>query len=294
MKLSAEDSDLFYKLNLALLDFTNKKLKLCPDAETPEAVKRLSLDEKVVLRNVLWDEDNLIDSFLNENPFRLSSEEIDIVGSWKHRVKGRFVLVSHLKSHSVFLKDDEQIAYGVLGLQDELEAILGPNLPMIVDAVLLPFRDRIIYDGLLSPYGISFGKGFQAGIKDSYQQAKAKYGIVTSLPFSTESKGQSDEDLLRFYLKSKQNRDQYWEDMWDLIGKKPALRLLYHQEMGKIHARHYRKRFQEIGISQGWFAVLEGLVVASGGSKDEAEQAAKRIVPSEKRTWVHYFQLGRK
>ena len=107
-------------------------------------------------------------------------------------------------------------------------------------------------------------------------------------------KGQSDEELLRFYLKSKQNRDQYWEDIWDLIGKKPALRLLYHQEMGKIHARYYRKRFNEVGISQGWFAVLEGLVVASGGSKDEAEQAARRIVPSEKRAWVHYFQLGRK
>lgn len=294
MKLSAEDTDLFYKLNLALLAFTNKKLKLLPDAERPEAVKQLPLDEKVVLRNALWDEDNLIDSFLNENPFRLSSEEMNIVGSWKHRVKGRFILISHLKSHSVFLKDNEQIAYGVLGLQDDLETVLGPNLPMIVDAVLLPFRDKIIYDGLLSPYGISFGKGFRTGINDSYQQAKAKYGIVTSLPFSVESKGQSDEELLRFYLKSKQNRDQYWEDIWDLIGKKPTLRLLYHQEMGKIHARHYRKQFNEIGISQGWFALLEGLVVASGGSKDEAEQVANRIVPSEKRAWVHYFQLGRK
>lgn len=76
--------------------------------------------------------------------------------------------------------------------------------------------------------------------------------------------------------------------------EKPALRLLYHQEMGRIHARYYRKRFSEVGISQGWFAVLEGLIVASGGSKEEAEQAAKRIVPSEKRSWVHYFQLGRK
>jgi hypothetical protein len=34
--------------------------------------------------------------------------------------------------------------------------------------------------------------------------------------------------------------------------------------MGKIDARQYRKGFQEIGISQGWFALLEGLVVASG------------------------------
>ena len=76
MKLSAEDADLFYKLNWALLAFTNKKLKLCPDAETPEAIKQLPLDKKVVIRNALWEEDNLIESFLNENPFRLSSEEM--------------------------------------------------------------------------------------------------------------------------------------------------------------------------------------------------------------------------
>ncbi len=294
MKLSAEDADLFYKLNLALLAFTNKKLKLCPGAETPETVKQLPLDEKVVIRSALWEDDDLIESFLKENPFELSPEEMDIVRSWKHRVKGRFILVNHLKIHSILLHDNEQIAYGVLGLQDDLETVVGPDLPKIVETVLLPFRDRIVFDGLASIYRVSFGKGFRAGIKDSYQQAKAKYGIVTSLPFSVEAKGQSDEDLLRFYLKSKQNRDQYWEDIWDLIGKKPALRLLYHQETGKLHSRHYKKRFNEVGISQGWFAVLEGLVVASGGSKDEAEQAAKRIVPSEKRAWVHYFQLGRK
>lgn len=294
MRLSAEDADLFYKLNLALLAFTNRKLRLCPDAETPETVKQLSLDEKVVIRNALWEKEDLIDSFLNENSFKLSPEEMNIVGSWKHRVSGRFILMGHLKNHSVFLKEDEQISYGVLGIQDELETVLGPDVPIILEAVLLPFRDRIIHDGLLSPYRISFGKGFRAGIKDSFQQAKAKYGIVTSLPFEVESKGQSDEDLLRFYLKSKQNRDQYWEDIWDLIRKKPALRLLYHQEMGRVHARHYKKQFNEIGISQGWFAVLEGLIVASGGSKDESEKAAKRIVPSEKRSWVYYFQLGKK
>src|SRR5208283_630049 len=102
MRLSAEDADLFYKLNWALLVFTNKKLKLCPDAETPEAIKQLPLDKKVVIRNALWEEDDLIESFLNENPFRLCSEEMDVVGSCKHRVNGRFILVSHLKDHSVF------------------------------------------------------------------------------------------------------------------------------------------------------------------------------------------------
>lgn len=294
MRLSAEDTDIYYKLNLALLTFANKKLNVFPAAKTPEEITQLPFDERVVLRNALWDEDNLIESFLNENPFHFPTDEMNIVGSWNHRIRGRFILISHLKNHSVFFKDDEQIAYGVLGLVDDLETILGPDVPIMVDAVLLPFRKKIIYDGLLSSYRISFGKGFRAGIMDVFQKARSKHGIVTSLPFSAEAKEESDADLLRFYLKNKQNRDQHWEDIEGLIRKKPALRLLYHQEMGKIHARHYRKRFNEVGISGGWFALLEGLVVASGGTKDEAEQAAKRVVPFEKRAWVHYFQAGRK
>ncbi|MGA2938165.1 MAG: hypothetical protein ABSF52_13830 [Syntrophobacteraceae bacterium] len=293
MKLSAQDADLYYRLSLAVLSHTNRKLKLCPGAETPEGINKLPLDERVIIRSALWDELDLLESFLNENPYRMSGEEMKIVGSWKHLVRGRFILVCHLKSHSIFLKEDEKIAYGVLALRDDFETVLGPDLPILLETVLLPFKDRIIYDGLMSAYRIGFGRGFRAGIKDSYQQAKAKYGIVTSLPFSGESRGQSDEELLRFYLKTRQNRDRYWEDIWGLIGKKPALRLLYHQEMGKVHARHYKKKFNEIGISKGWFAVLEGMVVASGGTRDEAEQAMKKIVPSEKRAWVYYFQSGK-
>lgn len=257
MKLSDQDVALFYRLIFALQVFTNKKLSLCPDADSLERFRKLPLNEKVIIRNALWDEIDLIESFLNENPFHLSREEMNVVESWKYRIKGRFILVSHLKSHSIFLKEDDQIAYGVLGLQEDLATLLGPDVPIMLETVLLPFKGQIIYDGLFSTYRISFGKGFRASIKDSYQQAKAKYGIVTSLPFSVESKKQTDEELLRFYLKSQQNRDRYWEDILILIGKKPALKLLYHQEMGKVHARNYKKRFNEIGISKGWLAVLE-------------------------------------
>lgn len=146
---------------------------------------------------------------------------------------------------------------------------------------------------MMSPYNVSFGRGMRDGFKESFQEAKSKYGIVTSLPFSVESKKQSDEDLLRFYLKTKHNRDQYWEDIWILIGRKPALRLLYHQEMGKLQSRQFKKRLREIGIEKGFFAVLEGMIVASGVTKEEAQKAVKSIVPSEKRAWVHIFQVGK-
>lgn len=50
------------------------------------------------------------------------------------------------------------------------------------ETVLLPFKDRIVYDGLLSGYNISFGGGIKRMLNDSYRRAKERQGIVTSLP----------------------------------------------------------------------------------------------------------------
>jgi hypothetical protein len=69
--------------------------------------------------------------------------------------------------------------------------------------------------------------------------------------------------------------------------------LLYHQEMGKIQSRNYKKRLREIGIEKGYFAILEGMIVASGVTKEDAQKVVKGIVPSEKRALVHIFQLGK-
>jgi len=38
-------------------------------------------------------------------------------------------------------------------------------------------------------------------------------------------------------------------------------------------------------------AVLEGLIVASGVTKEAAEQVVKRIVPPEKRDLVYFFEI---
>lgn len=294
MNLSSKDVDLFYRLTYCLFSYVNQQLSIVSGSKAPEDVRHLSFQEKLKIRAALWENTDLIDSHVKENPDKLSPDELAIIESWKHRVKGKFFLVAYLKQYAVFLMEaDTELAFGVVALSQPFEATVGSHLPIYLETVLLPFKGKIIYDGVMAPYNISFGRGYRDGIKESYQQAKAKHGIITSLPFSLESKKQSDEDLLRFYLKNQQNRERYWEDIWDLIGKKPALRLLYHQEMGKIQSRNFKKRFREIGIEKGWFAVLEGMIVGSGATKEEAQKAVKSIVPSEKRVLIHIFQLGK-
>lgn len=292
MRLSAENVDLYYKLMNALLYFTNIKLSILENLQTPEDIRRIPLDEKVRLREALWKNADLIDAFTAENPFHFSDEEIEIVRGWKHFVQGRFVLLSHQKKYTVFFDEKNQLGFGVLALTDDFQEMLGPRLPILVDTVLLPFKGEIIYDGLLSSYNLFFGRGIRERLKAAYQEAKAKHGIVTSLPFAVESKRVSDEDLLRYYLKNKRNREEHWEDIWLLLRKKPALHLLFHQEMGKIHSRSLKKKLREIGIEKGAFAILEGMIVAGGRNPEETLRVAKQIVPSEKRAWLYVFQVG--
>lgn len=56
-------------------------------------------------------------------------------------------------------KKDGKI-YGVIGITDSIAEILDASLlPVYLEAVLLPFEDKIIYDSLLIPYSIHFGSG---------------------------------------------------------------------------------------------------------------------------------------
>ncbi len=273
MKLSRDNIKLFYRLYHPLLFYANKELGMIEGINSPEDFKRCPLDETNKLRNKLYEHPHLIKSFACENPFNFSSYELKIVESWENFVKGRFFIFRYLKNYTVFLtEDDPPKAYGVYALNTTFEEMLGPYLPLMVDAVLLPYRDKIIYDGIFSPYSISFGSGIRRRFNDDYQLAKSRFGIITSLPFSEEEIEQNDAEQLKFYLKGKHNREIYEQEIDELIEKDETLWILYHQEMGKVHARGYRKQLREIGLNDIWFAILEGVIVASGKTKNQLEK----------------------
>ena len=54
-------------------------------------------------------------------------------------------------------------------------------LPTMIEAVLLPFDGKIIYDSIFIPYNVSFGKGMRSSFKDSFDEAKAKVGIIENM-----------------------------------------------------------------------------------------------------------------
>lgn len=95
-------------------------------------------------------------------------------------------------------------------------------------------------------------------------------------------------------MKNERNQDQYWEKIQELIEEDDNLLVVYYQKMGKVYSRKTRKLLYEVGIEKRWFATIEGIPVASGETRKDAEKAAEKIVSEEKREFVYYFQFKKK
>jgi hypothetical protein len=181
VKLSTEDARLYFELMWDLQFYVNQQRQVLPDLDSVTAYVRLPSTEKMKVREVLWENPELIDSYVTANPNALSPAELEIVGRWKRFVAGTFQVFRYLKKHTIFIGEDSQV-YGVLALQDSLEEVFhGQPLPIMVRAVLLPFRGKIIYDGLLHTYNIRFGGGIRSSLNEDYMAAKQNGRIITTL-----------------------------------------------------------------------------------------------------------------
>jgi hypothetical protein len=181
VKLSTEDARLYFKLMWDLQFYVNQQRQVLPDLDSVTAYVRLPSTEKMKVREALWENPGLIDAYVAANPDALSPAELDIVGRWKRFVAGTFQVFRYLKKHTIFIGEDSQV-YGVLALQDSLEEMFyGRPLPIMVQAVLLPFRGKIIYDGLLHIYSIRFGGGIRSSLNEDYMAAKQNKRIITTL-----------------------------------------------------------------------------------------------------------------
>jgi hypothetical protein len=181
MQISQKDADLFFKLMWGLQFYVNQQRQILPDVESVEEYAILPMAEKIEVRDALWETSNLIDVYVEKNPDGLSVEELGIVRKWKRFVAGTFQMFRFLKKHTIFIGEKSQV-YGVLGLYDSLEDIFyGRRPPIMVQAVLLPFKGKIVYDGVLKGYNVLFGGGIRSSLKEEYMTAKQNKRIITTL-----------------------------------------------------------------------------------------------------------------
>ncbi len=180
--LNEKDQKLFYKIHKNLLLFVNQKTKFS------KKFKGLSdwgeyanfADDATALRDRLFKKREFIDQFIEANPANFNEQELSVTNNWKSAVTGNFVILKHLKNHSIFL--DEKHAYGVIGLMSSIDEIIPKYcLPIFVETVLIPFSGKIVYDGLFRTSNVIMGNGYIKSFTEDYNSIKKEGGIITSL-----------------------------------------------------------------------------------------------------------------
>lgn len=184
MTISREDAQLFFELFLPLLDFTNKKCNAVNQDETCterfEQSKAIDIGNALYIAEILWANDHLIDEYLEEAV--LDAECREIVSSWKRHITGRFILERHLKKGSVFISTDNPNVYLVNGLFSSWEEMFQEHKPpILLTATLLPWKDVIISDGLISVSNVFFSRNAALDFKDLYLNAKSRGKIIKSI-----------------------------------------------------------------------------------------------------------------
>ena len=181
MKLSTEDVKLFYKINWALLFYVNQKYPVIKNLKEPMFKDMPPLNIISLYKNLI-SHIELNDSFVSENTFNFTQEELEIIKSWKNYIKSKFLIMAYLRNYTVFMTvSSEQKVYGVLGLSDRIRDVIPPFIPQYVETILLPFRGKIIYCGYIYSYNVRIDENLRRSIQEEYQKARRKFGVITSL-----------------------------------------------------------------------------------------------------------------
>lgn len=182
MVLTDEEAEQFYDLWISLLDFVNQKYELIKELYGMTSPKGLPLKSVALISSKLWEDKDIIDEFVLSGFKKMDKEETAIVSSWKRAIHGKFIVDRHLKKGSVLISVDNNEVYVVKGIYSSWREMLESYpMPQIVEATLMPFRDVIIHDGIVAPYGVCLGRNMSEQSKLIYLEAKSKgnlhYGL---------------------------------------------------------------------------------------------------------------------
>ena len=174
--LSKKECDLFYKLYFGLLDFTNQKYQILPKLKIYKQ-EGLDPDELSNIVRKLWEEPTVvIDEFVKKNPFKFNKEELKIVEGFKKGIRDHFVMAQYTTSYTAMCKDGK--CYMIKGLNCNIDEVISyDEIPDIVETTLLPFLGKIVYDGIILSYPISFGLHFKELALKEYNESMKYYHL---------------------------------------------------------------------------------------------------------------------
>ena len=185
MILSAAEATDFFSLLAALDTFVNRRLGIVPGLDDPEMMATADMAQRHAIRSKTWSTPALIDDFVRDNPFELPQHQLVDARGFRYAVRGRFFVERILKKHAIFVSTADSRVFAVEGLTERIDEVLSRTSPLgvatLLDAVVLPYRGRLVWDGLSNMVPMRFGPGIRASFRTTYARAKERGEVILAI-----------------------------------------------------------------------------------------------------------------
>ena len=180
MTLDPQDYRLYLETSLQLLYYVGKKENIFPAQTSYKKFLNFHKSEKFDCRQAMYKKPKLLTNYLKEHPDELTAEQVEILTGLKRKIQGDFIIFKYLKKYAVFVHINTNRFYAVQALGDPFDAFF-PDIPVIINTTILPFKGKIIYDGFLLGGNVHVGRSITADINEAYKNAKGAKQIITTL-----------------------------------------------------------------------------------------------------------------
>ena len=174
--LTKKDAKLFYKIYFGLLEFTNKKYQIKPGLKiyNKEGINPYEIKEIV---NKLWEnKETLVEEFCKLNPFGFNNEELEITAEFKNGIRGIFIIIKFEEEYTAFMNENK--TYMLKGINDNIDNVISyKDLPYPVITTIIPFKNYLIYDGMLLELSIKMGTSFERLVEKDYTNSIKYYHL---------------------------------------------------------------------------------------------------------------------
>lgn len=193
--LNDEQCARFFDTMDALLYYVNDRFKVV-EGFTLDYDGQIGDMKTALVARTLWENIEVIDDFVRDNPFQLPQRCLETALAWKTALPGVYAVVRYQAGHAILMNDVGVFSMG--GVTLEVEGEIG-QVPAYVDVVLLPFDDGIVYDGFLQVYDAGGTMEEVARIQDEFENRCANGIISTAEEFirvaSAHLQAERDKEL---------------------------------------------------------------------------------------------------
>ncbi|HIY58459.1 MAG TPA: hypothetical protein H9829_09770 [Candidatus Tetragenococcus pullicola] len=179
--LSEEEVEHFFALWFRLLTYVNNVFRVDNELKNLVLMENCEQTKRYPIIDKLWENDEILEQFMKENPYHLSQDDLSIIEGWKKHVTGDFVLCEHKEEYSVVFGNENHL-YAFVGLWTPLDKFSKKSTPpCLFQSTLIPFKGKIIYVSVLNVYPSSFKFWYRPFLKLAYYFLKKKIRLETIL-----------------------------------------------------------------------------------------------------------------